>query len=72
MADSLEAGWTAAPAARVGLAVKQLSWGSHHGLLGVNTVREVFILREHQVTYSCTVLHCIVLLSRYRLTALLG
>ena len=31
---------------RVGLAVKLLCWGSNYNLLGVNTVREVFILRS--------------------------
>ena len=34
----------------MGLAVKQLTWGSQYHLLGVNTVREVFILREHQIS----------------------
>ena len=47
---SQEAAWTQEPLARVGLAVKQLCWGSNYNLLGVNTVREVFILREHQIS----------------------
>ena len=42
--------WHQEPVSRVGLAVKQLSWGSHYNLLSVNTVREVFILREHQIS----------------------
>ena len=47
---SEERAWTQEPMARVGQAVKQLCWGSNYNLLGVNTVREVFILREHQIS----------------------
>jgi hypothetical protein len=34
-----ESSWKAEPVSRVGLAVKQLTWGSHYNLLAVNTVR---------------------------------
>ena len=45
-----ETSWQQEPVSRVGLAVKYLGWGSHYNLLAVNTVREVFILREHQIS----------------------
>ena len=51
-----EDSWVQEPVGRVGMAVKSLSWGTNYNLLVVNTVREVFILREHQVTYNST--HC--------------
>ena len=38
------------PPSQVGLAVKQLAWGTNYNLLAVNTVREVFVLREHQIS----------------------
>ena len=30
--------------------MKKLTWGTNYNLLQVNTVREVFILREHQIS----------------------
>ena len=44
--------WHQEPVSRVGLAVKQLSWGSHYNLLSVNTVREVSIYLENTSTAS--------------------
>ena len=45
-----EESWVQEPVGRVGMAVKQLSWGTNYNLLVVNSVREVFILREHQIS----------------------
>ena len=45
-----EESWLQEPPSQVGMAVKQLSWGSNYNLLVVNTVREAFILREHQIS----------------------
>ena len=45
-----EESWSQEPPSQVGMAVKHLSWGSNYNLLVVNTVREVFILREHQIS----------------------
>ena len=45
-----EDSWVQEPVGRVGMAVKHLSWGTNYNLLVVNSVREVFILREHQIS----------------------
>ncbi|XP_023345784.1 intraflagellar transport protein 140 homolog [Eurytemora carolleeae] len=72
LSTSQESSWIAEPMARVGFAVKHLSWGSNYNLLGVNCVREVFILREHEVSVHYNQDVCAVQVSPTNLTVMLG